>query len=67
MWFSVYLARNTRQRIRYNVNFSRNVFDGEIVILMSNCTTGEHVGRVLHVVQTRESWVVGTTRKVSTL
>ena len=59
-WFSVHLAKNTRQRIRYNVKFSRNVFDGEIVVLKTNCPRGEHIGRVLHVVQVRESLVVGT-------
>ena len=64
-WFSIHLAKNTRKRIRYNVKFSRNVFDGEIVILKTNCPTGEPIGRDLHVVQVREGLVIGTTRKVT--
>ena len=42
------------------------MFNGEVVTLQTDCPTGEHVGRILHLVQVRESLVVGATRKMPT-
>lgn len=62
---SLHLAENTRQRVRNNVKVSGNVFNGEVVILKTDCPAGGHVGRVLHGT-VREGLVVRATRKMPT-